>query len=183
MPVLHDYACLAHGTLGELWEPKCPHGCAASFVRIVFNRSASIKHNSTKVADSAVRALAADFGLTNVGSNGGESVMDYIRRGKSFADGYEPQSEKEVSFAPKFMDIPHAAPGWSQTPDAKAPVVNPQMTIGSKHAGENAAAKAFGLTDEGRMPSSDGHVGIPKPRPSIDPKLVYRPTEMPSAPE
>lgn len=167
MAVLHDYACAAHGPLGELWEPKCPHGCSPAFVQIVFNRSAAIKHNSTKVADSAVRALAADFGLTNVGSNGGESVMDYIRRGKSFSDGYTPHDDRETSFAPKFMDIPHAAPGWSQTPNATAPVVNPQMMIGAKMAGENAVAP---LT-------------IPAPRPHVDPKLVYRPEKMPEAPE
>lgn len=183
MAVLHDYACLAHGDLGEMFEPVCPHGCSKKFIRIVFKKAPGIRSNGTKVADASLRALANDFGLTNIGSNGGESVMDYLRRGKMFPDGYHPQDEREMGFAPRFMDVPHAAPGWSQAPDAKAPSINPGTMINSKVAGENAPARLFGLQDEGRLPQSDGHVAIPKPVPQIDPKLVYRPTEMPEAPE
>jgi hypothetical protein len=65
------------------------------------------------------------------------------------------------------MDVPHAAPGWSQQPNAQAPAFNPQAAIGARVAGENAVE----------------HLKIPAPRPLIDPKLVYRPEKMPEAPE
>lgn len=180
---LHDYACAAHGELGEHMEkPACPHGCSPAFVTIFWKKPPGIKHNGTKVADSAIRALAGDFGLTNIGSNGGESVMDYIRRGQMHPEGYHPR-DGEMGFAPRFMDVPHAAPGWSRTPDAKAPTVSPSAFLGARTQGENAAARAFGMSETGMQPSSDGHINIPQPKPHIDPKLVYRPTEMPSAPE
>jgi len=171
MAVLHDYACAAHGEF-ESFEQKCPHGCSAAFVRLIFKKPPGIKSNGTKVADAALRALAGDFGLTNLGSNGGESVRDYLRRGQSM----DPV-RKEMSFAPLWHSVPHAAPGFSQVQGAAVPRVDPQAAIGgSTVQGENAVTSTFGASVEGRVQH------IPQPRPVIDPKLVYRPAEMPDAP-
>ena len=178
MAVLHDYECAAHGRF-ESFEQKCPHGCSAAFVKLVFLKPVGIKSNKTKVADAALRNLANDFGLTNVGSNGGESVRDYVRRGQSM----DPNN-KNLNFAPLWHDVPHAAAGFSQTQDARVPVVDPQAAIGGSTAqGENAVARTFGASEQGALRPGDTHVsGIPRPRAMIDPKLVYRPTEMPDAP-
>jgi hypothetical protein len=167
MSVLHDYQCLAHGVF-ESFEAVCPHGCAAAFVRIVFLKPPSIQHNRTKVADAAIKGLAADFGLTDIRNDkAGGSVMDQLRHAKERKD-----------FAPRWHDVPHAAAGFSQTEGAHIPVVDPQASIGgSTTQGENAAARVFGVNEDGSVK------GIPRPRPIIDPKLVYRPTEMPSAPD
>lgn len=174
MSVLHDYQCLAHGVF-ESFEAKCPHGCAAAFVKLVFLKPPGIKHNGTKVADASLRALAADYGLTNIGSNGGESVRDYIRRGQSM----DPQNRK-LNFAPLWQDVPHAAPGFSQTEGASVPVVDPQAAIGGSTAqGENAVVSVFGANESGRVQS------IPQPRPVIPKGHSYRPDpkDWPSAPE
>lgn len=168
MPVLNDYECLAHGDLGEMFEPNCPHGCSKSFVRVVFKKPPGIKHNSTKVADAALRGLAADFGMTDLRNDKeGGSIMDQLRR---------PQVPQD--FAPRWHNVPHAAAGFSQVQGSQVPVVDPSAAIGgSTVQGENAPARFFGTSEQGRVQQ------IPRPRPIIDPKLVYRPSEMPSAPE
>jgi hypothetical protein len=168
MPVLNDYTCLAHGELGEMFEPKCPHGCARSFVKVIFKKPPSIKHNSTKVADMALRDLATDFGMTDLKNDKyGGSIMDQLRN-----------PQKAEDFAPRWHDVPHAQPGFSRGEGASIPTVDPSAAIGgSTVQGENAPARLFGMGAEGRVS------GIPKPRPLIDPKLVYRPSEMPGAPE
>lgn len=168
MPVLNDYECLAHGDLGEFFEPKCPHGCTASFVRVVFKKPPGIKHNSTKVADAALRGLAADFGMTDLRNDKeGGSIMDQLRRPRVAQD-----------FAPRWHDVPHAQPGFSQTQNPNIPTIDPSAAIGGSTAqGENAPARIFGANSEGRVQQ------IPRPRPHIDPRLVYRPSELPSAPE
>jgi hypothetical protein len=121
---------------------------------VIFKKPPGIGTNGTKVFDSSIRALAADFGMTDVHiDKHGGSVMENVRRGQNLA--------------PAWTNIPHAAPGWSQTPNAQAPIVNPQATIGASVQGENALS---GLK-------------IPAPRPLIDPKLVYRPKTLPEAPE
>lgn len=173
MAVLKEWRCFAHGPF-ESEEQKCPNGCSRAFVVREIRSAPAIKHNRTKVADSAIRALAADFGLTNVKNDkAGGSVMDALRRPTSMQD-----------FAPRFIDVPHAAAGFSRDPAARIPTVDPQAAIGGSTAqGENAPAAAFGLGEEGRGAQSDGRVQIPRPKPFLDPKLTYHPTEMPSAPE
>jgi hypothetical protein len=167
MSVLHDYQCLAHGVF-ESFEAKCPFGCSAAFVRLVFLKPPAIQHNRTKVADAAIKGLAADFGLTDVKNDKyGGSVMDQLRH-----------AEKREDFAPRWHDVPHATAGFSQTEGARVPVVDPQAAIGGSTAqGENAAARIFGANEAGQVQ------GIPRPRAYIDPKLVYRPSELPSAPD
>ncbi len=168
MAVLRDFECAAHGSFESFDEaPRCPHGCSAGFVRMVFLKPVGLKSNGTKVADQALRAMAADYGMTNIGSNGGESVRDYLRRGQSM----DPNTKK-MNFSPLWQDVPHAAPGFSQAKDARVPVVDPSAALGgSTVQGENAVSASWGES------------GLPAPRPLIDPKLVYRPAEMPSAPE
>ena len=172
MAIVKEYRCAGHGPF-EATEQKCPQGCPDAWVVREFRTAPKIKHNATRTADNAIRHLAADYGLTNVSNRDGMSVMDALRR-----------PTKQDDFKPRFMDVPHAQPGFSQTDGAKRPVVDPQAAIGGSTAqGENSMARAFGLTQEGRGGDSDGRVVIPRPRPVVDPKLVYRPSELPSAAE
>lgn len=178
MAVLHDWRCAGHGefeAFGSKEEPpKCPHGCPAAFVHIVFKKAPGIRSNGTRVADQSLRALADDFGLTNLGSNGGESVRDYLRRGQSM----DPNN-KNPSYRPLWHDVPHAAPGFSQTQGANIPTIDPQAAIGgSTVQGENAVTRTFGASEEGRVRS------IPQPVPIIPDKHFYRPKpeDWPEAP-
>lgn len=161
MAVLHDYECAAHGIF-ESDAPKCPHGCGARFVRLIFLKAPGIRSNGTRVADQSIRALAGDYGLTNLGTpRGDESVMQSLRRAET------------PDFASRFVDIQHAKPGFSRDPSAVVPQVDPRAAIGGSTAqGENAAARIFGTDATGR-------VNIPKPQAARDPKLTYRPAALP----
>jgi hypothetical protein len=176
--VLHDWRCAAHGEFEAFGStedpPKCPKGCSKHFVRLIFKKPPGIKSNGTKVADASLRALAADFGLTNIGSNGGESVRDYVRRGQSM----DPNT-KEMNFAPLWHGVPHAAPGFSQQTNPNVPTVDPSAALGgSTVQGENAVSRTFGQSEEGRITS------IPAPRPVIPRGHSYRPdpSDWPDAP-
>lgn len=151
--VIHDFECAAHGVFekrvkgGEL--PKCPHGCSKSFVKKVFLKAPAHVSNGTKFQDSAVRTLAADFGMSDVRNDkDGGSVMDAMRKGQDLG-------------RPKFMEVPHAQPGWSQRGE-KAPNFNPQAAISAQFQGENAMT------------------ALPPPVPKIE--RSYRPKSMPDAP-
>ncbi len=130
--VLHDFECAAHGVFEKRVKadelPKCPQGCPRSFVKKVFLRAPAHVSNSTKFQDSAVRTLASDFGMTDVKNDkDGGSVMDAMRKGQDLG-------------RPKFMEVPHAAPGWSQRGEA-APSFNPQAAMSTQVQGENAVMK------------------------------------------
>lgn len=74
MPVVKEYECKAHGYFDGT-EPHCPHGCPDAFVERVFLTPPTIGTASAKAADTMIRNLASDFGMTDV-RNGkeGESV-------------------------------------------------------------------------------------------------------------
>jgi hypothetical protein len=67
MAVLHDYKCLAHGYF-EAWEPRCRHGCDGESVVKVFLQAVGTRSDSTKHADSTMRGLAQDYGMSDIKS-------------------------------------------------------------------------------------------------------------------
>ena len=67
MAVLHDYKCLAHGYF-EAWDAKCPHGCDGESIVKVFLQPVGTRSDSTKHADTTMRGLAQDFGMSDVKS-------------------------------------------------------------------------------------------------------------------
>jgi hypothetical protein len=67
MAVLHDYKCLAHGYF-EAWEPRCPKGCDGEAVVQVFLQAVGLRSDSTKHADSTLKGLASEYGMSDIQS-------------------------------------------------------------------------------------------------------------------
>jgi hypothetical protein len=65
MSVVHDYKCPAHGFF-ESREPVCPSGCTD--VQMVFLQAVGVKSDSTKQADTTMRELAKDYGMSDIKS-------------------------------------------------------------------------------------------------------------------
>lgn len=93
--VLKEYDCLAHGPF-EAYTPVCPHGCDT--VERAFRSAFSIGGQSKNI-DRTLDTLAADYKLTNMSNNGGESsIMDGLRRG-------------QVDYAPQWGAMPQVKIG------------------------------------------------------------------------
>ena len=63
--VLHDYKCPVHGFF-ESREAKCPSGCTD--VQMVFLQAVGLKSDNTKHADSTLKELARDYGMSDIKS-------------------------------------------------------------------------------------------------------------------
>jgi hypothetical protein len=63
--VLHDYKCPVHGFF-ESREPVCPAGCTD--VQLVFLQPVGLKSDTTKHADSTLKELAKDYGMSDIKS-------------------------------------------------------------------------------------------------------------------
>lgn len=74
MAVVKEWECKAHGYF-DATEHRCPWGCPSEFVERVFLTPPTIGSARTKAADSTLRNLANDFGMTDIrGGKEGESV-------------------------------------------------------------------------------------------------------------
>ena len=67
MAVLHDYKCLAHGYF-EAWEARCPKGCDGEAVVKVFLQAVGTRSDSTRHADSTLKGLASEYGMSDIKS-------------------------------------------------------------------------------------------------------------------
>ena len=83
--VLHDYACMAHGTFESSEEsPKCPKGC--NTVQRVYLQAPATIGQRTRNKDAIQRDIASRFGLTDMSNKDGTSVASNIKKeAKSFA--------------------------------------------------------------------------------------------------
>lgn len=120
--VIKEWRCAAHGPF-EGPKPECGSGCPKSFIQQEFRTPPKIKSGGTKFVDQQLRGLAQDYKLNDIKNDkDGTSVMESIRKGEDFS--------------PKFVDIPHPQPGWSQRKE-KANAVSPSPYL-MGHPGENA---------------------------------------------
>lgn len=117
-----ELRCSAHGPF-ENDEKKCLWGCPNSWVTQEFRTPPNIRSGGTKFVDHQLRGLAQDYGLSDIKNDkDGTSVMQSIKKGEDFR--------------PKFVEIPHAAPGWSQRGDK--PLSAPTGAFLNGQKGENA---------------------------------------------
>ena len=65
MSVVHDYKCPVHGFF-ESREAVCPAGCTD--VQMVFLQPVGLKSDNTKQADTTMRELAKDYGMSDIKS-------------------------------------------------------------------------------------------------------------------
>lgn len=82
MSVTHDFECMAHGAFsargGSAHIPRCPRGCSAAFVKLVFLQAVGVSSARSKKVD----ALMKSSGLSDIStspSRSGDSVMQRIR--------------------------------------------------------------------------------------------------------
>ena len=74
--ILREYRCLGHGSF-EAYEPVCPYGCTT--VEREYLTAPAMGNAKTAATDTALKALAADYGLTDL-KNGAGSVMASLRQ-------------------------------------------------------------------------------------------------------
>lgn len=80
MAALHDYKCEKHGYF-ESRKAECPMKGCTDTVHKVFLQAPGIKTERTKKADSTLKGLANDFGMTNLKSTReGEHQEGYFNR-------------------------------------------------------------------------------------------------------
>lgn len=65
MAVIKEWECAAHGYF-DATEPRCPWGCSEQLVERVFLTPPGIGSEGTKRSDQTLRALANDFGMTDI---------------------------------------------------------------------------------------------------------------------
>ena len=93
--ILRDYKCQEHGFF-EGFEPTCPQGCTDELVLQVFLKSPGFVSDKSKAADSHLRNLANEFGMSDIKSTReGENQAGYLKRNNKF-------SEKEYAEAEKY---------------------------------------------------------------------------------
>lgn len=84
MSVTHDFECLAHGQFeSRTKKPKCPKGCSASLVKMVFLQPVGFVSDRSRRSDKLVREMAQTQGLSDLStslSRPGGSVMDRLRK-------------------------------------------------------------------------------------------------------
>lgn len=114
MPIIKEWKCAAHGSF-EGPEGICPHGCPLRFVVQEFLTPPAIHDGTTAYTDRTLQGLADSVGLTDMSNRNG-SVMNSQRS----------NTPKGLDFSPKWVDIPHASPGWSQRQE-QSPIVTPEQ--------------------------------------------------------
>lgn len=117
MPI-YEMRCAAHGPY-EASEKRCPYGCPDRFQVQEIRTAPSYHDGRTKYTDGVLRGLADSCGLTDMKNDkDGSSVMSQQTR---------PKNKDGPDFSPRWIDVPHAAPGWSQREGERAPVVYPEQ--------------------------------------------------------
>lgn len=112
MPI-YEMRCAAHGPY-ESTEKKCPHGCPDRFQAQEIRTAPSYHDGRTKYTDGVLRGLADSCGLTDMKNDkDGSSVMSHQTKQR------DPNG---LDFSPRWVDVPHAAPGWAQRGE-KSPVI------------------------------------------------------------
>lgn len=148
--ILHDYRCLAHGAF-ESADGRCPKGCAAAFVEKVFLKPPGYHSDGTKNIDRNLRALAADFNLTDMNNHGGTTAA-------VTPDWRALRAQEEMQraiLAGQTMAVPIA--------EGKAGVTQTMQGLGTQ--GDNALARV--------------REALPKPQPIVH--AAYKPDRMPEA--
>lgn len=126
MPIVKEWRCAAHGEF-ENSTGKCPSGCPRSMV-VQEIRTPPAYRRPGKMAwiDRQMQGIAADAGLTDMKSDGkaGVSVLANEMRRKELAGQAQQKKTGGKPLFPTWLDVPHAAPGFSRQKDAKVPTIN-----------------------------------------------------------
>lgn len=117
--ILRDYKCQEHGFF-EGFEPICPEGCTDELVLQVFLKSPGFVSDKSKAADSHLRNLANEFGMSDIKSTRpGENQAGYLKRNNKFSEKEYAQAEKYAT--PKKRGRPRKDASNQPQPQADAP--------------------------------------------------------------
>lgn len=114
MAAILELKCAAHGEF-ESTTFACPYGCPKRFVIQEFRTAPFVHDGTTAYTDRTLQGLADSVGLTDMSNRNG-SVMNSQRN----------NNPKGLDFSPRWVDIPHASPGWSQRQE-QSPIVTPEQ--------------------------------------------------------
>jgi hypothetical protein len=101
MAVLIEFRCAAHGPQEGL-KMACKKGCPKSFLTREIRTAPSYRRGNMKFIDNQLKGIAADHGRTDLRNDpkSGESLVQTMAR--------------KNEHTPRWIDIPHADPGFSQ---------------------------------------------------------------------
>jgi hypothetical protein len=120
MAVEKEWRCAGHGEFTNA-DGRCPAGCPPRFIVQEFRTPPAIHDGTTKYTDATLRGLADSVGLSDMRNDkDGSSVMANQRK----------TGPRGLDFSPRWLDVPHASPGWSQR-EEKSPVVTAEQLGGT----------------------------------------------------
>lgn len=102
--ILNDYKCLAHGYF-EAWEARCPKGCDGEAVVKVFLQAVGTRSDSTRHADSTLKGLASEYGMSDIKS---------VREGEAQPARFAP-AQQQNPYAVQWGD-PKQIAGYNTAP-------------------------------------------------------------------
>lgn len=107
-----ELRCLAHGAF-ESPQKRCQFGCPDAWVKQEIRTAPAYRRKNMGVIDSTLRMIADDHGVTDLKNDAkaGVSVLQALQKTKNVE-------------APRWMDVPHAKPGFSQSGEG-APIFKP----------------------------------------------------------
>lgn len=148
MAVMKEWKCAAHGEF-ESVEGVCIYGCPKRFVVQEIRTAPNVQDSRTANTDQTLRALADEHGLTDMSNRNG-SVMNSQRT----------QGNNGPDFSPRWVDIPHAKPGWSRREGETSPVVTPDQVGGMTGANVMDEFKKQGITLPGPTLAASKAAGL-----------------------
>lgn len=75
MAANYDWKCAAHGVFSGPKPGKCPHGCGAGMVEMIWLQMPGTIGDKTKTTDNMRQQLADHFGMTDVQARAGRPAM------------------------------------------------------------------------------------------------------------
>jgi hypothetical protein len=109
--IIKEWRCQGHGEFTNA-TGRCPRGCPRSLVVREIRTAPRYERGNKKFIDAQMRGLMADHNLTDLRSDpkSGESALQTMA--------------KSTDFKPRWIDVPHADPGFSARGEA-APKFDP----------------------------------------------------------
>lgn len=152
--VIKEYICPGHGAFSST-VPVCPHGCTLNVERRFFT-APGLKSTRTSNVDRMLRAVAADFGLTDMSNRNGS-----VAQGK----------RKQPDFKPVWGEVPKGdtfkgdRQGGGVVEKAKGSMGGMNAAIAGYRVDQNAY--------EGEIKPMELVRELTPPRPVVSKRLTY----------
>lgn len=173
--ILRDYKCQVHGFF-EGFEPICPHGCTDELVLQVFLKSPGFVSDKSKAADSHLRNLASEFGMSDIKSTRpGENQAGYLKRNNKFSEKEYAEAEKYAT--PKKRGRPRKDQSTQAPPPPQEARAGDSAIWGGGFQGMNMAsvlAGRFGQPVKGEQVGLTPQAAGIQSGPRVDPRATMQ---------